>query len=569
MPRAAATGVTALLAGPPGRPIYLIHGNLPRPVPGPGPRALAPRRPGPPGGLRARPPPAQQRRYLVELGAAGALPVVRRGDRPRQRQGGLGRIGVWLPLQLLAGGGRRSSPAPRPRPRRRRQRQTFAASALYNIPVGASSFVLLKARRRQHEVRRRLPAGADAASTICGSSGALLARGRRSGSASAPTVMVRGEGLLNRNKSNSESISNFGMNLGLSLMLGSKPIDDSDGDGDPQQPRPLRQHARRARRWTAAAARPTTTTTASRTASTAARRRRPAPTVDVERLHPGLRRRQHRRRPRPLPRHARPACWSIRRAARGTATATRSPTASTAAPTRPRAPRWTRSAAPATRTATACSTGSTAARGARSARGCRRTAAPRARHRAARQPSGAGQPRPRRWPRPGAGHPAGRRRQQPQAQRPQPPRPASNPGGRARRATRPRAARAPPAAITAGVIPGVGLRSGHRPARAGGSYVALDSIVTILLANPRASGSRSRAHTDNAGTAGGEPAPDQPPGGGGPELPGDQGRALPAGGSARLRGDRPAHRRHHAAGPRRQPASRDPTRCKRAPDLQL
>jgi OOP family OmpA-OmpF porin len=43
--------------------------------------------------------------------------------------------------------------------------------------------------------------------------------------------MLRGEGLLSRNSSDSESLSNFGVNLGLSLMLGSKPIDDSDGDG--------------------------------------------------------------------------------------------------------------------------------------------------------------------------------------------------------------------------------------------------------------------------------------------------------------------------------------------------
>ena len=45
-----------------------------------------------------------------------------------------------------------------------------------------------------------------------------------------PRFMLRGEGLLNRNSSDSESLSNFGANLGLSLMLGSKPIEDSDSE---------------------------------------------------------------------------------------------------------------------------------------------------------------------------------------------------------------------------------------------------------------------------------------------------------------------------------------------------
>jgi outer membrane protein OmpA-like peptidoglycan-associated protein len=43
--------------------------------------------------------------------------------------------------------------------------------------------------------------------------------------------MVRGEAELNSNKSSTKSLTNFGVSLGLSLMLGSKPIPDSDLDG--------------------------------------------------------------------------------------------------------------------------------------------------------------------------------------------------------------------------------------------------------------------------------------------------------------------------------------------------
>jgi outer membrane protein OmpA-like peptidoglycan-associated protein len=48
-----------------------------------------------------------------------------------------------------------------------------------------------------------------------------------------PLVLIRGEGALNRVSSENqpEALSNFGLSVGVSLMLGSKPIPDSDGDG--------------------------------------------------------------------------------------------------------------------------------------------------------------------------------------------------------------------------------------------------------------------------------------------------------------------------------------------------
>jgi outer membrane protein OmpA-like peptidoglycan-associated protein len=179
---------------------------------------------------------AQQRKYLVELGAAGAYQSFDAVTDLGGAAGGVGRLGVWLPLNFsleLEGG--ITSPKTKARDVGVSVK-TFGASALYNILIGSKSSFYLKAGAGTTKYGSSCPAIASPGDPICGSSGALLGgAGFRIGI--SPTVLVRAEGLYNRNKTkdrpgvSGQSLSNFGVNLGVSLMLGSKPIPDSDVDG--------------------------------------------------------------------------------------------------------------------------------------------------------------------------------------------------------------------------------------------------------------------------------------------------------------------------------------------------
>jgi len=183
-----------------------------------------------------RPGAAQQRKYLVELGAAGAYQSFDAATDLGGAAGGAGRLGVWLPLNFsLEVEGGFASPKTKVGDEGVSVK-TFGASALYNILIGDKSSFYLKAGAGTTKYGSSCPAVASAGDPICGSSGALLGgAGFRIGI--SPTVLVRAEGLYNRNKSKARpgaagrSLSNFGASLGLSLMLGSKPIPDSDADG--------------------------------------------------------------------------------------------------------------------------------------------------------------------------------------------------------------------------------------------------------------------------------------------------------------------------------------------------
>jgi outer membrane protein OmpA-like peptidoglycan-associated protein len=179
---------------------------------------------------------AQQRRYLVELGAAGAYQSFDNATDLGGAPGGVARLGVWLPLNfsIEVEGGIAS-----PKTQTADQGvsvKTFAGSALYNILVGRASSFYLKAGLGTTKYGGSCPSTASPGAPICGSSGALVA-GLGFRAAVAPTVMIRTEGVYNRNKSTPKapaqpvSLSNFGLNVGVSLMLGSKPILDEDGDG--------------------------------------------------------------------------------------------------------------------------------------------------------------------------------------------------------------------------------------------------------------------------------------------------------------------------------------------------
>ncbi|HUF36800.1 MAG TPA: thrombospondin type 3 repeat-containing protein, partial [Gemmatimonadales bacterium] len=172
----------------------------------------------------------QPRRYLVELSAAGAFQSFDDVTQLGSGAGGVGRIGLWLPANFsveLEGSVISSSTEPTDQDV---SVKSFVLAALYNIPVGAASSIYLKAGGGSTRYGGDCPPIATPLDPICGSSGALIA-GAGFRAALGPTFMLRGEGLLNRNGSESESLSNFGANLGISWMLGSKPIEDSDGDG--------------------------------------------------------------------------------------------------------------------------------------------------------------------------------------------------------------------------------------------------------------------------------------------------------------------------------------------------
>lgn len=180
---------------------------------------------------------AQERRYQFELGAAGAYQSFDKDTDLDGGAGGLGRIGIWLPANFSAElEGSFASP-------KFKTTDTgvsvkaFSASALYNILVGSTSSIYLKTGFGSTKYGGECPGQSVGGNNPpCGSSGTLLGGvGFRVGL--TPVLMLRSEGLFSRMKSKKQqgveriTVSNFGFNLGLSYMLGSKPIPDSDGDG--------------------------------------------------------------------------------------------------------------------------------------------------------------------------------------------------------------------------------------------------------------------------------------------------------------------------------------------------
>src|SRR5512132_3266913 len=179
---------------------------------------------------------AQQRKYLVELSAGGALQSFDSDALLKSAAGGVGRLGVWLPLNFsIEAEGDFTSAKSKTRDVKVGVK-TFALSALYNFLIGANNSAYLKLGGGSTKYGSDCPAVASANDPICGRSGAFLGgAGFRVGL--TPTLLVRGEGLVTLNKSKEGpsgagvSLSNFGASLGLSLMLGSKPILDADNDG--------------------------------------------------------------------------------------------------------------------------------------------------------------------------------------------------------------------------------------------------------------------------------------------------------------------------------------------------
>jgi outer membrane protein OmpA-like peptidoglycan-associated protein len=183
---------------------------------------------------------AQQRKYLFEVGAAGLYQSFDTATKLGGSAGGIGRIGVWLPMNFsVEAEGLFTSPKSDVGNTSVGVRN-LGISALYNILIGGSNSVFLRAGLGSTKYGSECPGVASPNDPPCGSSTALIGGlGFRVGV--TPVVMVRGDGLLLRNKSKGQpnasppvaprTVANFGASLGLSVMLGSRPIQDADGDG--------------------------------------------------------------------------------------------------------------------------------------------------------------------------------------------------------------------------------------------------------------------------------------------------------------------------------------------------
>jgi hypothetical protein len=172
---------------------------------------------------------SQERRYLVEVGAAGMYQSFDNVTRLGGSVGGLARIGLWLPANFsIEAEAALSSPNAEPIDTGLSVR-TGAVSALYNLLLGTGSSAYLKLGVGRTSYGDCPPVSTPDPTICGGSTGPVAGLGFRV--AVSPIWMIRAEGLLLRNKSDEESLSNFGVNVGVSVMLGSKPIPDSDGDG--------------------------------------------------------------------------------------------------------------------------------------------------------------------------------------------------------------------------------------------------------------------------------------------------------------------------------------------------
>jgi outer membrane protein OmpA-like peptidoglycan-associated protein/opacity protein-like surface antigen len=173
---------------------------------------------------------AQQRKHLLEAGVAGSANTFDKATDLGGAGGGLVRLGVWLPFNFsVEGEAGFASPKAEAADVSVKVR-TVGASALYNVPVGESSSAYVKLGIGSTTYGGDCPAVSTPGSAICGSSGALLLGGGVRFAVSQ-MIMIRGEGVYNRNSSNSINLSNYGANVGVSVMLGGRPVPDSDRDG--------------------------------------------------------------------------------------------------------------------------------------------------------------------------------------------------------------------------------------------------------------------------------------------------------------------------------------------------
>jgi OmpA-OmpF porin, OOP family len=182
---------------------------------------------------------AQERRYLFEVGASASYQSF---DSTTQLGGafaGLGRIGVWLPLNFsVEAEGTIASPKSENTDETVNVK-TGSVALLYNLLFGQKSWGYAKLGLGGTKYGGNCD---DPGARICGTTTTWVGGvGVRIGL--TPLLMVRAEGVLYPNRGTTTvpgsdppreddiSFTNYGINVGLSYMLGSKPIPDSDGDG--------------------------------------------------------------------------------------------------------------------------------------------------------------------------------------------------------------------------------------------------------------------------------------------------------------------------------------------------
>jgi outer membrane protein OmpA-like peptidoglycan-associated protein len=184
---------------------------------------------------------AQERRYLFEVGAAGALQSYNNETGLNGSFGGLGRLGFWLPLNFSAEveGSLASSKGIGVK--------VGSVSLLYNHLLGSSTWGYLKAGlggTRYGASIETCQAETKYVGKICGTTTTYVV-GAGVRFPLSPTLLFRAEAVLNPNSGTTVrqltnppradtvdiKFSNFGLNAGISFMLGSRPIPDSDNDG--------------------------------------------------------------------------------------------------------------------------------------------------------------------------------------------------------------------------------------------------------------------------------------------------------------------------------------------------
>ncbi|MFL5447349.1 MAG: OmpA family protein [Gemmatimonadales bacterium] len=180
---------------------------------------------------------AQERRYLFEVGGAASFQSYSNDTGLETSFGGLGRFGIWLPLNFSAeveGSLAKTNDV---------SVKVGTASLLYNLLLGSSTWGYLKAGIGGTKYG---PGGAECQGKICGTT-TTFAAGAGVRFPLSSMVLLRAEAVVNPNKATTVRVvpgstppdtvrekvnfSNLGLNVGLSFMLGSKPIPDSDGDG--------------------------------------------------------------------------------------------------------------------------------------------------------------------------------------------------------------------------------------------------------------------------------------------------------------------------------------------------
>jgi len=178
--------------------------------------------------ILATPLQAQGRRYLFELGVAGAATSFADVTDLETGFGGALRLGFWLPANLgIELEGLASSPSTTSGVST--NVLTGTASLLYNIRAGESSSLLLRLGFGSTKYGDSCPVVSIPGSGPCGTASALVFGGGFR-AALSQTIMLRGEVDVQRN-SDATSFSNIVGSLGLAFMVGSRPYVDTDQDG--------------------------------------------------------------------------------------------------------------------------------------------------------------------------------------------------------------------------------------------------------------------------------------------------------------------------------------------------